>query len=123
MPHKAESMIREVLASDAYHNATATLAAEHDRTIEDIVTLTQIAAPSFQEEARARAFLAMAEAHGLTNLEIDAEGNVTGIRPGAGNGPLVCIAAHLDTVFPPPHRSDRPSRRHEAVPQRHQVLH
>ena len=100
MTDQAESMIREVMASEAYGKATATLAAEHDRTIEDIVTLTQIAAPSFQEEARARAFLTMAEAHGLANLEIDSEGNVTGIRPGAGNGPLVCIAAHLDTVFP-----------------------
>jgi tripeptide aminopeptidase len=100
MTDQAESMIRDVMASEAYRKATTTLAAEHDRTIEDIITLTQIAAPSFQEEARARAFLTMAEAHGLTNLEIDAEGNVTGIRPGAGNGPLVCIAAHLDTVFP-----------------------
>jgi tripeptide aminopeptidase len=100
MTGQAESMIREVMASDAYGKATATLAAEHDRTIEDIVTLTQIAAPSFQEETRARAFLGMAEAHGLQNLETDAEGNVTGERPGAGNGPLICIAAHLDTVFP-----------------------
>ena len=68
--------------------------------MEDIVTLTQIAAPSFQEETRARAFLAMAKAHGLKKLEIDAEGNVTGMRPGVGNGPLICVAAHLDTVFP-----------------------
>jgi len=100
MTDQAESMIREVMASDAYGKAAATLAAEHDRTVEDIVTLTQIAAPSFQEETRARAFLGMAGAHGLQNLEIDAEGNVTGVRPGAGNGPLVCVAAHLDTVFP-----------------------
>jgi hypothetical protein len=61
MTDQAESMIREVMASDAYGKATATLAAEHDRTVEDIVTLTQIAAPSFQEETRARAFLGMAE--------------------------------------------------------------
>jgi tripeptide aminopeptidase len=100
MTDQAESMIREVMASDAYGKATATLAAEHDRTIGDIITLTQIAAPSFQEETRARAFLGMAGAHGLQDLETDAEGNVTGIRPGAGNGPLICIAAHLDTVFP-----------------------
>ena len=100
MVDQAESMIREVMASDAYSKATATLAAEHNRTVEDIITLTQIAAPSFQEETRAHAFLSMAEAHGLKSLEIDAEGNVTGIRPGAGNGPLVCVAAHLDTVFP-----------------------
>src|SRR6185295_18626051 len=37
---------------------------------------------------------------GLTNVEKDAEGNVMGIRKGSGNGPLVAIAAHLDTVFP-----------------------
>ena len=81
MTDHAESIIRDVMASDTYRAAVATLAAEHDRTVEDIVALTQIAAPSFQEETRARAFLAMAEAHGLKNLEIDAEGNVTGCAP------------------------------------------
>ena len=101
MSSHAESMIRQVMATDAYQTAVATLAAEHDRTVEDIITLTQIPAPSFQEDARARAFFAMAEAHGLKNLEIDTEGNVTGLRPGIGNGPLICVAAHLDTVFPP----------------------
>jgi tripeptide aminopeptidase len=100
MTSQVESIVREVLASEAYRKAVATLTAEHDRTVDDIIALTQIAAPSFQEETRARAFFAMAEAHGLKNLEIDAEGNVTGLRPGAGNGPLICIAAHLDTVFP-----------------------
>jgi acetylornithine deacetylase/succinyl-diaminopimelate desuccinylase-like protein len=100
MTRQAESIIREVMESEAYGRAVATLTAEHDRTVEDIVTLTQIAAPSFQEETRARAFLAMAKAHGLKDLEIDGEGNVTGRRPGVGNGPLICIAAHLDTVFP-----------------------
>jgi tripeptide aminopeptidase len=100
MTSQAESIIREVMASEAYRKAVATLTAEHDRTVEDIIALTQVAAPSFHEDSRAQAFLAMAEAHGLKNLEIDGEGNVTGLRPGAGNGPLICIAAHLDTVFP-----------------------
>jgi tripeptide aminopeptidase len=100
MTSRAESMIREVMASDTYRSAVSTLTAEHDRTVEDIITLTQIAAPSFKEETRAQAFRAMAEAHGLKNVEIDAEGNVTGMRPGIGNGPLICVAAHLDTVFP-----------------------
>src|SRR6516225_4209317 len=100
MTTRAEAIIREVMTGEVYRAAVATLAAEHDRTVEDIVALTQIAAPSFQEETRARAFLAMADAHGLADLEIDAEGNVTGLRRGAGNGPLICVAAHLDTVFP-----------------------
>ena len=42
----------------------------------------------------------MLQEHGLSNVEMDPEGNVMGIRKGAGNGPLVAIAAHLDTVFP-----------------------
>jgi len=29
------------------------------------------------------------------------EGNVTGERPGIGAGPLLALAAHLDTVFSP----------------------
>ena len=101
MPNHAESMIRQVMASDTYRTAVATLAAEHDRTVEDIIALTQIAAPSFQEDTRARAFLAMAEAHGLKNLQIDAAGNVTGLRPGIGNGPLICVAAHMSRTSMP----------------------
>ena len=88
------------MASEAYRRAVATLTAEHDRTVEDIIALTQVASPPFQEQKRAQAFLEMARAHGLQKLEIDSEGNVTGMRPGVGNGPLICIAAHLDTVFP-----------------------
>src|ERR1700760_4303804 len=100
MPSKAESITRQVMASEAYRTAVATLTAEHDRTVEDIIALTQIAAPSFQEATRAQAFQVMAEAHGLNNLQIDAEGKVTALRPGIGNAPLICVAAHLDTVFP-----------------------
>lgn len=100
MPDGGESIIREIMASEAYARALATLRTQHDRTVADIIALTQVAAPSFQEAERARAFLAMAKAHGLQELEIDAEGNVTGLRRGAGNGPLICVAAHLDTVFP-----------------------
>jgi tripeptide aminopeptidase len=100
MTSHVQSIIREVMDSETYRKALATLTAEHDRTVQDIITLTQIAAPSFGEESRAQAWHDMAEAHGLKSLEIDAEGNVTGLRPGIGNGPLICIAAHLDTVFP-----------------------
>lgn len=100
MTTAAETTIRRIIDSEAFRRATATLAAEHDRMVQDIITLTEIEAPSFQEAKRAAAWRAMAAAHGLQELEIDAEGNVTGIRRGAGNGRLICVAAHLDTVFP-----------------------
>jgi acetylornithine deacetylase/succinyl-diaminopimelate desuccinylase-like protein len=42
----------------------------------------------------------MLKAHGLSDVEIDAEGNAIGVRKGTGGGPLVVVSAHLDTVFP-----------------------
>ncbi len=101
MSDQAAGEIRRIVDSPAFQMARETLAREHDRTVQDIVTLTQIEAPSFQEATRAAAFLEMARALGLEALETDAEGNVTGLRRGVGNGKLICVAAHLDTVFPP----------------------
>jgi tripeptide aminopeptidase len=100
MTDHAETTISRILNSDAFRRAAGVLAAEHDRTVQDIIRLTEIEAPSFNEAVRAQTWFDMAQAHGLTDLEIDAEGNVTGIRRGIGNGPLICVAAHLDTVFP-----------------------
>jgi tripeptide aminopeptidase len=100
MSQSAETTIRRIMESAPFRKAVATLEAEHERMVDDIISLTQIEAPSFQENKRAEAWRAMAEAHGLADIEVDAEGNVTGLRRGAGNGRLICVAAHLDTVFP-----------------------
>jgi tripeptide aminopeptidase len=96
----AETTVRRVMESDKFRTAVATLDADHDRIVADIIRFTETEAPSFHEDTRARAWLEEAKAHGLTDLEIDDEGNVTGIRRGIGNGRLICVAAHLDTVFP-----------------------
>ena len=95
-----DAAVRRILSSVAYERALATLDREHDRIVEDIVKLTQIPAPPFGEAKKASAYLAELQAHGLSDVEIDAEGNVMGRRRGAARGPLVVIAAHLDTVFP-----------------------
>jgi acetylornithine deacetylase/succinyl-diaminopimelate desuccinylase-like protein len=92
--------IQALTRSPAWQAAGEALARDHDRTVADIVTLTQIPAPPFKEAARARAYADMFRAHGLTDVEIDSEGNVLGLRKGSGEGPLVVLAAHLDTVFP-----------------------
>ena len=98
----AERTLQAIRASAGFRTALTTLDAEHDRIVGDIITLTQIPAPPFKEEVRAHAYLAMLKAHGLTDLEMDAEGNVMGLRGGSGppGGPVVVLAAHLDTVFP-----------------------
>jgi tripeptide aminopeptidase len=100
MADQADTQIARITHSSAFKTAAATLAAEHDRTVADIIALTETPAPPFKEHTRAETWRAMAQAHGLEELEVDAEGNVTGLRRGIGNGKLICIAAHLDTVFP-----------------------
>ena len=100
MTDPTESQIGRIMENPAFKHAAATLAAEHDRTIDDIIALTEIPAPPFKEQVRARKWREMAQAHGLQDVAEDAAGNVTGLRRGIGNGRLICIAAHLDTVFP-----------------------
>jgi len=92
--------IATLLAYPAFQRAAATLAAEHERTVEDGIMLTEIPAPPFAEEVRAAAYKDMLAAHGLEDVEMDEIGNVMGLRRGTGNGPLLVVAAHLDTVFP-----------------------
>jgi acetylornithine deacetylase/succinyl-diaminopimelate desuccinylase-like protein len=55
--------------------------------------------PPFKEAARAKVFAQMLKDSGIDGVEIDPEGNVLGLRKGTGSGPLIVIAAHLDTVF------------------------
>ena len=83
-----------------FRAACDTMRAEHERTVEDIIRLTEIPAPPFGEEARAAAYLAMLQQHGLEEVEQDEAGNVMGRRRGFGNGETLVVAAHLDTVFP-----------------------
>jgi acetylornithine deacetylase/succinyl-diaminopimelate desuccinylase-like protein len=97
---KHDAAIAAVRNSDGFKKALAVLDRDHDRLIEEIVTLTEIPAPPFKEAARAKAYLEMLRASGLTDVEQDEEGNVMGIRKGTGGGPLLAVAAHLDTVFP-----------------------
>jgi acetylornithine deacetylase/succinyl-diaminopimelate desuccinylase-like protein len=94
--------VAKVIASPGYKKSIAVLDKEHDRIVADIVTITEIPAPPFKEKERATAYLGMLRAAGLTDVEMDEEGNVMGIRRGTGapGGPVVAIAAHLDTVFP-----------------------
>jgi tripeptide aminopeptidase len=89
-----------IISNPKFQAAQDFIAKDHDRFIREIIQLTEIEAPPFKEEKRAKAFAEMLRQSGLSDVEIDAEGSAIGIRKGAGNGPLIAIAAHLDTVFP-----------------------
>lgn len=96
----ATETIAAIRADARFARASETLAAEHARTVQDLITLTEIPAPPFNEEKRAAAYLEMLRAHGLEEVEQDEIGNVMGLRRGFGNGETIVVAAHLDTVFP-----------------------
>ena len=89
-----------IINHEKFKAAQAFLEADYDRYVKEIIELTEIEAPPFKEEKRAKHYLEMLRQHRLTNVELDAEGNAMGIRKGTGNGPLIAIAANLDTVFP-----------------------
>lgn len=97
-----DAAARAILDTPKFKQASAFIELDQERFVRELVTLTEIPAPPFKEQARGRAFLDLLRQVGLTDVEMDAEGNVTGIRRGTGRagGPLLLVNAHLDTVFP-----------------------
>jgi acetylornithine deacetylase/succinyl-diaminopimelate desuccinylase-like protein len=74
--------------------------ANFDKQVAEWITLTEIPALSTHEEKRAA--YVMAELAKIPGLEVskDEIGNITAIRRGAGGGPTLVMAAHMDTVHP-----------------------
>ena len=92
--------VQRVLMDAKVQAAQEFVAKDHDRFVREIIQITEVEAPPFKEAKRAKLFAEMLRQSGVSNVEIDAEGNVIGFRRGIGAGPLIAIAAHLDTVFP-----------------------
>ena len=92
--------VTAVLASPAFARATAHLAETHDRLDDETIALQQIPAPFRGEGPKGERFAAMLRESGLSDVTIDPEGNVTGIRKGTGAAnDMVALVSHLDTVF------------------------
>ena len=96
-----EARVRDLVAAPSFKQAAAFIASDQERFVRELIALTEIPAPPFKEAARAKAFQAMLEQHGLADVEMDGEGNVMGVRRGGGGQPgVLVVSAHLDTVFP-----------------------
>ena len=68
--------------------------------LEHLVELTEIPAPPFMEEARARRFAELLAECGADSVWTDEEGNVFGLKRGRRGERTVALGGHLDTVFP-----------------------
>lgn len=90
----------QIFSTPRVRRALEYLKAIEPETISDQIRACEIPAPTFQEQKRAEHFKQRFNELGLKNVRIDAIGNVIGERPGAGSGPTLVLAAHLDTVFP-----------------------
>jgi tripeptide aminopeptidase len=69
-------------------------------TLAQQISICEIPAPPFKEQARALEFRRRLESFGIRDVRIDSVGNVIATRPGTGSSPSVMLAGHLDTVFP-----------------------
>jgi acetylornithine deacetylase/succinyl-diaminopimelate desuccinylase-like protein len=88
------------LSDSKFKSAEDFVVKDHDRFVRELVQITEVPAPPFKEEKRARLFADLLKQSGLSDVQTDSEGNVIGLRKGTGNGPMIAIAGHLDTVFP-----------------------
>lgn len=69
-----------------------------DAVVSRTIEIAGVPAPTGAEEARAAVVRTWWDADGLAEVQIDATGNVWGQVRG-GDGPIVLLCAHLDTVF------------------------
>ena len=99
-PAQADRTLKSITTSASFAKVVMALNAGHERWVEDIIKLTEIPAPPFKEAARAKAYFEMFRKRNLSDVEIDEEGNVLGLRKGKGGSRLIIVSAHLDTVFP-----------------------
>jgi len=65
------------------------------------VAITEINAPSGQEQQRAKYVESLLRKYHLDDIHYDSTGNLIAVRKGAGGGPVIVFDAHLDTVFQP----------------------
>jgi acetylornithine deacetylase/succinyl-diaminopimelate desuccinylase-like protein len=95
------SYARALLSHPRVARALAWLDAHVDEITREQIRLCEIPAPPFGEAARAAYVRDRFREIGLARVHTDGIGNVRGWRPGRRPAPVVVLAAHLDTIFPP----------------------
>jgi acetylornithine deacetylase/succinyl-diaminopimelate desuccinylase-like protein len=73
---------------------------DRDGILREWIAITEINAPSKQEQERAKYIESLLRKHKL-DIRYDSAGNLIAVRKGAGGGPVTVFDAHMDTVFQP----------------------
>ena len=77
----------KLAACPTVKEALAAILRDEKITLADQIAITEVEAPPFHEDERAKDLVRRFQALGLTDVTIDQEGNVIARRPGTGNGP------------------------------------
>ena len=85
----------DVKAADDY------ISRNRESILREWVAITEINAPSGQEQQRAKYVESLLRKYHLDDIHYDSTGNLIAVRKGAGGGPVIVFDAHLDTVFQP----------------------
>ncbi len=96
---ETQELIAKLRACPAVEKGLAQAEEQHQQRINEQVQLTEVPAPPFHEEERAKVFAQLLAAAGIPDVHQDQIGNVIGRLKGIGNGPTLVIGAHIDTVF------------------------
>ena len=97
---KVLDLVTEISKEPKVEAAMAFIKDQTEVAMQEQIELCEIEAPTFHEEKRAASVAERMRQYGLTDVHIDEIGNVIGIRKGSGNGPVLAIGAHMDSVFP-----------------------
>lgn len=73
---------------------------DRDRILREWIAITEINAPSKQEQERAKFIESLLRKHKL-EIRYDSAGNLIATRKGTEGGPVSVFDAHMDTVFQP----------------------
>jgi len=73
----------------------------HDAILREWIAITEINAPSGNEQERAKYLEGLLRTYHLDDVHYDSVGNLVAVRKGTGGGPVIVFDAHMDTVFQP----------------------
>src|SRR5688572_22181870 len=90
--------VRSLLSSPEVERALSFLHKNAEAITDEQIRICSIPAPPFGEGERAEYLAEKFSALGLTDVEIDEEGNCLGLFKGTSPSPLLVVSAHLDKI-------------------------
>src|ERR1051325_1939037 len=91
--------VRNLLSSGEVARALRFFETNAEAITDEHIRICSVPSSLFNEQERAGYLAKKFASLGLTEVEIDEEGNCLGLLEGASRSPLIVVSAHLDTVF------------------------